>query len=162
MSRFNALDPKRDSFAGSVTETSEQTRLGAFLAVVVLPTCVAAYSALYFIQFYYGFGGGSPALYSVTQSETLQYGTQVSKIPINHLRFRLPVCLARVTKSTRCCLVTLVCPYDTDTFFFIVSGKRARHRVHQPQRVLLQDSHGRRHDVPERRERPGDTDQRLL
>ena len=53
LGKLNAFDPKRDGFAGAVTDESEQTKLGAFLSVVVLPTCVAAYSALYFVQFYY-------------------------------------------------------------------------------------------------------------
>ena len=77
LGRFNAFDPKRDSFAGAVTDASEQTKFGAFLSVVVLPACVMAYSALYFIQFYYGFGESAPPLYMVTTSETLQYGNQV-------------------------------------------------------------------------------------
>ena len=65
LAKLNAFDPKRDGFAGTVTDESEQTRLGAFLSVVILPVCVAAYSALYFVQFYYGFGESAPPLYKV-------------------------------------------------------------------------------------------------
>ena len=95
LGRFNAFDPKRDSFAGAVTDASEQTKFGAFLSVVVLPACVAAYSALYFIQFYYGFGESAPPLYMVTTSETLQYGNQVKELAIECTNpygcyFRLP------------------------------------------------------------------------
>ena len=81
LGKLNAFDPKRDGFAGAVTDESEQTKLGAFLSVVVLPMCVAAYSALYFVQFYYGFGESAPPLYKVTTAETLQYGNQVKELP---------------------------------------------------------------------------------
>ena len=82
LGKLNAFDPKRDGFAGAVTDENEQTKLGAFLSVVVLPTCVAAYSALYFVQFYYGFGESAPPLYKVTTAETLQYGNQVKELAL--------------------------------------------------------------------------------
>ena len=82
LGKLNAFDPKRDGFAGAVTDASEQTKLGAFLSVVVLPMCVAVYSALYFVQFYYGFGESAPPLYKVTTAETLQYGNQVKELAL--------------------------------------------------------------------------------
>ena len=95
LGKLNAFDPKRDGFAGAVTDASEQTKLGAFLSVVVLPMCVAAYSALYFVQFYYGFGESAPPLYKVTTAETLQYGNQVKELALECTNpygcyFRLP------------------------------------------------------------------------
>ena len=33
LGKLNAFDPKRDGFAGAVTDESEQTKLGAFLFV---------------------------------------------------------------------------------------------------------------------------------
>ena len=62
---------------------------------MVLPTCVAAYSALYFVQFYYGFGESAPPLYKVTTAETLQYGNQVKELALECTNpygcyFRLP------------------------------------------------------------------------
>ena len=95
LGKLNAFDPKRDGFAGAVTDASEQTKHGAFLSVVVLPMCVAAYSALYFVQFYYGFGESAPPLYKVTTAETLQYGNQVKELALECTNpygcyFRLP------------------------------------------------------------------------
>ena len=95
LGKLNAFDPKRDGFAGAVTDASEQTKLGAFLSVVVLPMCVAVYSALYFVQFYYGFGESAPPLYKVTTAETLQYGNQVKELALECTNpygcyFRLP------------------------------------------------------------------------
>jgi hypothetical protein len=102
--KLNAFDPKRDGFAGTVTDESEQTRLGAFLSVVILPVCVAAYSALYFVQFYYGFGESAPPLYKVTTSETLQYGNQVKELALECTNpygcfFRLPAGGASMCQS---------------------------------------------------------------
>ena len=37
LGKLNAFDPKRDGFAGAVTDASEQTKLGAFSVVVLLP-----------------------------------------------------------------------------------------------------------------------------
>ena len=104
LAKLNAFDPKRDGFAGTVTDESEQTRLGAFLSVVILPVCVAAYSALYFVQFYYGFGESAPPLYKVTTSETLQYGNQVKELALECTNpygcfFRLPAGGASMCQS---------------------------------------------------------------
>ena len=82
LAKLNAFDPERDTFAGALTDKSEQTKLGAFMSVIVLPACVALYSALYFVQFYYGFGEGAPPLYVVTTSETIQYGNQAKELAL--------------------------------------------------------------------------------
>ena len=51
--------------------------------------------ALYFVQFYYGFGESAPPLYKVTTAETLQYGNQVKELALEctnpyGCNFRLP------------------------------------------------------------------------
>jgi|TARA_B110000977_G_scaffold138505_1_gene175866 hypothetical protein len=104
LAKLNAFDRTRDGFAGAVTDESEQTKLGAFLSVVILPVCVCAYSALYFVQFYYGFGESAPPLYKVTSSETLQYGNQVKELALECTNpygcyFRLPAGGASMCKS---------------------------------------------------------------
>ena len=95
LAKLNAFDPERDTFAGALTDKAEQTKLGAFMSVVILPSCIALYSALYFVQFYYGFGEGAPPLYVVTTSETIQYGSQAKELALectnpNGCYFRIP------------------------------------------------------------------------
>ena len=37
---------------GAVTNVEEQTKLGSFMSIVILPICVVLYSIIYFVQFF--------------------------------------------------------------------------------------------------------------